>query len=124
MIYKKIIVIAFTIINFASCSNKTESETTKSLTEFKDGLATSKFKVWGNCEMCKETIEASLKTDGVFKADWNTETKIISVNYDTSKINLGKIQKNIAFVGYDNEGLNGDDIAYKNLHECCQYDRK
>ena len=31
---------------------------------------TANFKVWGNCNMCKETIEGSLKVDGVSKAEW------------------------------------------------------
>lgn len=43
--------------------------------------------------MCKETIEGSLKSDGINSADWNKDTKIISVSFDTTKISLDKIQK-------------------------------
>lgn len=82
------------------------------------------FKVWGNCDMCKGTIETSLKTEGISKADWNTETKMITVSFDSTKITLDKIQKNIAAVGYDNDGYKGDDKAYSELHGCCQYERK
>ena len=74
--------------------------------------------------MCKETIEGSLKVEGVTKADWSTETKMISVAYDITKITLDQIQKNIALVGYDNEKYKGDDKTYSELPECCQYDRK
>ena len=74
--------------------------------------------------MCKETIEGSLKVEGISKANWSPETKMISVAYDTTKINLDQIQKNIASVGYDSEKYKGDDNAYKELPECCQYDRK
>ena len=31
----------------------------------KNGITTAKFTVWGNCAMCKETIEKSLKINGV-----------------------------------------------------------
>ena len=82
------------------------------------------FKVWGNCEMCKETIETALKLDGIVKADWNTETKQIAITYDTLKIAPLKIHEAIAGVGYDTELLTGDSTAYANLHGCCQYDRK
>ncbi|MBL7891253.1 MAG: heavy-metal-associated domain-containing protein [Bacteroidia bacterium] len=85
---------------------------------------TTEFKVWGNCGMCKETIEGSLKTDGVIEANWNKDTKMIRVKYDTLMINLDDIHKQIAGVGYDTEKMKGDDTAYANLHECCQYKRK
>ena len=107
-----------------SCGNKTTTETKKTTTQVVDGITTSTFKVWGNCDMCKETIESSLKVEGITKADWNTESKIMTIAYDDKKITLDQIQKNIASVGYDNEKYKGDDIAYKGLTECCQYDRK
>ncbi len=82
------------------------------------------FKVWGNCEMCKETIESSLNTEGVKSADWNTESKQIRVEYDSTKISLDAIQQRIAATGYDNIKYNGSDSAYAALPECCQYTRK
>ena len=102
-----------------SCGGKKEELTVR--TEKVSGsVLKSTFKVWGNCDMCKETIEGSLKKDGVETADWNTETKILSVNYDTTKINLDAIEKNVASVGYDNVKYKGDDKAYTELPECCQ----
>ncbi len=120
----KYIAIIYLALTLTFCGNKTENASTISKTEIVNGIATSTFKVWGNCEMCKETIENSLKVDGINKADWSTETKIINVSYDTAKINLDHIQKNIAVVGYDNEKYKGDDKAYRGLPDCCQYDRK
>lgn len=114
----------FIALAIASCGSQSTSEKTVPTTKIENGIATSTFKVWGNCDMCKETIESSLKVNGVTKADWSTETKMISVAYDTIKISLDQVQKNIASVGYDNEMYKGDDIAYKALPECCQYDRK
>ena len=88
------------------------------------GTAKATFKVWGNCEMCKETIETSLKKDGIASANWNTETKMIEVQYDDKKITLEKIHDQIASVGYDTELKKGSDEAYANLPGCCQYERK
>jgi periplasmic mercuric ion binding protein len=106
-----------------SCGGNKEELTVK--TEKVSGsVLRSTFKIWGNCDMCKETIEGSLKKDGVEAADWNTETKIIAVTYDTTKINLDAIEKNIASVGYDNVKYKGDDKAYTELPECCKYERK
>jgi mercuric ion binding protein len=107
----------------ASCSTETLPKTPPT-TVAADGISTSTFKVWGNCETCKETIEASLKTDGIVKADWNVDSKIITVEYDSSKISIDKIEKDIASVGYDNEKYKGDDKAYAALPECCKYERK
>ena len=124
---KLIIYIATACIALAitSCENQTtKSETKVPTTQTVNGITTSTFKVWGNCDMCKETIEGSLKVDGITKVDWNTESKMITTSYDSTKITLNQIQKNISLVGYDNEIYKGDDLAYKALPECCQYDRK
>ena len=40
---------------------------------------TESFKVWGNCGMCEKTIEQSLKVKGIKSADWNKDSKIITV---------------------------------------------
>lgn len=118
------ILIACIALAIASCGNKTDSTVVESKTEMINGITTSTFKVWGNCEMCKETIEGSLKVDGISQADWSPETKAMVVSYDTAKISLDKIKKNIASVGYDNLEYKGDDAKYAELPECCQYKRK
>ena len=83
------------------------------------------FKVWGNCAMCKSTIEKSLKsTEGVKSAKWNVETKKITVKFNSKKISLDKIKKTIAISGYDTEEHKASDKTYSGLHHCCQYDRK
>ena len=48
-------------------------------------MATSKtetFKVSGNCEMCKARIEKAAKIDGVIKAEWSDETKLLTLVYE------------------------------------------
>lgn len=82
------------------------------------------FKVYGNCGMCKETIEGALKKkDGVLKKNWNVETKMVTVTYDASKITLKQIKQNIANAGYDTDEVRAKDETYSKLHGCCQYDR-
>lgn len=82
------------------------------------------FKVAGNCEMCKVTIEkAAGSVSGVQSAKWEAATQMLHLNFDKSKTSADAVQKAIAKVGYDTETYKGDDAAYKNLPECCLYDR-
>ncbi|MEO6452656.1 MAG: copper chaperone [Ginsengibacter sp.] len=81
-------------------------------------------KVWGNCGMCKKTIEKSARMGGAATAFWNEETKILKVSYNTSRSSSEKIQKSIAASGYDTQDFNSDDKAYEKLHDCCKYTRK
>lgn len=85
---------------------------------------TSELAVKGNCMMCKETIEASLAVDGVQEANWDKKTKLLTVTFDSTVINLPTIAGHVAQAGYDNELVKGDTEAYNSLHGCCQYDRE
>lgn len=82
------------------------------------------FKVWGECGMCKKTIEKAAKDSGATTARWDTESKMLSVTYNTGKTSNQKIQQAIAAAGYDTRDLTADKAAYDQLHECCKYDRK
>lgn len=84
---------------------------------------TESFKVSGNCEMCKATIEKAAKTDGVSKAEWNQKTKVISLTYNPSKVKADDILKKVALAGYDNEKFKADDKVYAKLPSCCKYNR-
>lgn len=84
---------------------------------------TETFKVSGNCSMCKSKIEKAAKDAGASKAEWNVDSKMLTVSYKSSSTNTAKIQEKIAAVGYDNAGAKGSDEAYSKLHSCCQYDR-
>ncbi len=82
-------------------------------------------KVWGNCGMCKKTIEKSLKgVDGIESATWDKTTKILSVSYDDSKVSMKKIEEKVAAAGYDTQNVKANDTAYDNLAKCCHYERK
>jgi mercuric ion binding protein len=85
---------------------------------------TAKFKVYGNCNMCKKTIDNSLDVKGVKSANWNTESKMIEIVYQPEKISEDKLHELIASSGYDTEKKKGDNNAYNNLPGCCQYERK
>jgi periplasmic mercuric ion binding protein len=99
----------FATINLNAQSKKSQTET---------------FKVWGNCGMCKKTIEKSLNSKGISKAEWNMETKMMTVVFNPKKISLSQIHKNIARVGYDTEKETASDEVYNKLHGCCKYERK
>ena len=83
-----------------------------------------KIKVWGNCESCKKRIENAAKAAGAVTAEWNEDSKILSVNYDNAKTSSEKIQLGIANKGYDTEGYTADQKVYDKLSGCCKYERK
>jgi len=85
---------------------------------------TDTIKVYGECGMCKSRIQKTLKIDGITTADWNTETKMLVVAYEVSKITNDDIQKKIAAVGHDTEKYSADDKVYEKLPGCCHYERK
>ncbi len=84
---------------------------------------TETFNVSGNCGMCEAKIEKAAKSAGANYAEWNKDTKIITVKFSSTTSNLAKIQKSIADAGYDNVGAKAKDETYDKLHSCCKYDR-
>ncbi|BAV09776.1 Heavy-metal-associated domain-containing protein [Filimonas lacunae] len=91
---------------------------------FAQEIKTVVIKVNGECGMCKKKIETAAKQPGVTKADWNKDTKQLTLSYNPAKVNTDSVQKKIAAVGYDTEKYKADDKAYGELDECCQYERK
>jgi mercuric ion binding protein len=81
------------------------------------------FKVSGNCGMCKSKIEKAAKDAGAKDAEWDSESKMLTVSYKSSTTNTAKIQQKIAAVGYDNAGAKATAESYNKLHGCCKYDR-
>lgn len=105
------------------CSSKKETKKKKSkLTSLKTERAT--FTVYGNCGMCKRTIENSLKdVKGVSEANWDGDSHEMIVVFNTKKVSLDEIKQKIADVGYDTDSHRAKDEVYSNLHGCCQYER-
>ena len=87
-------------------------------------LATGSYKVYGNCGMCKATIEKAAKSvKGVESAVWDVKSDTITVSYNFKKTNPESILQAIADKGYDSDTHRAKDEAYNNLPGCCQYDR-
>ena len=86
------------------------------------GTETS-FGVKGNCGMCKKTIETAAKSlDGVINAEWDVNTKQVSLVYDSQIVDLMSIHKVIADSGYGTELVQNNTDSYENLPLCCKYD--
>ena len=85
---------------------------------------TESIKIYGNCEMCKAIIEKAGNLKKTAKVDWNEETKMASITYDSKATNTYAILKRIALAGYDSDSFLAPDLAYSKLKDCCKYERK
>src|SRR6187402_3241827 len=70
------------------------------------------FRVNGACEMCKERIEKTLKVRGVRSAEWNVDSKMLTLVYSPTIVSLLKVHKIIAGVGHDTEFEKAKDAIY------------
>lgn len=77
----------------------------------------------GNCGMCKKTIEAAALVKREARAEWNVDTKVATITYDSTRTDVDAVMKRIALAGYDNAGYLAPADAYAALPGCCQYDR-
>lgn len=84
---------------------------------------TETVKVYGNCSMCETTIEKAAAKKKVSVVNWNQDTKMATITYNSKKTTLEAVLKNIALAGYDNEKFLAPDEAYNNLPGCCKYER-
>ena len=83
------------------------------------------FEVSGNCDMCKNLIETTVKSEeGVKTVRWNMLSKTMKVKFNPNLTSTDEIQKAIAGIGYDTEKYRAEDEVYEELHYCCQYERK
>lgn len=97
--------------------------TTASSAQIKNAK-TETIKVYGNCGMCETTIEKAGSKSNFYKTDWNVDTKMASITYDSKKISATAVMKSITLSGYDNDNFLAPDDVYNKLHECCKYDRE
>ncbi len=84
---------------------------------------TEKVKVYGNCEMCKNTIEKAGNLKKASKVVWDKDSKLATLSFDSKKTTEDQILKRIALAGYDNEKYFAPDEAYAKLPNCCKYQR-
>ena len=81
----------------------------------------AEIKVYGNCGTCKARIEKALDRTGIKTASWNTETKMLSVVYNSGKLTEQQIHNFIAEAGHDTDKAKAKDETYAKLPYCCLY---
>jgi periplasmic mercuric ion binding protein len=85
---------------------------------------TEKFEVAGNCGMCEARIEKAAKSvEGVSTADWDKETKMIEVAFNSETADIHKVHQAIAKAGHDTKMHKATDNVYDELPGCCKYER-
>lgn len=90
----------------------------------KSSVIETQVHVWGSCDIAKIKIDSAAKLDGVEKAEWNKETKLLTLKFDSTKVTLNQILENVAAAGFDNEKYFADDYAYEQLPDSCKYERR
>ena len=85
---------------------------------------TATVKIFGNCDICKASIEKAGNLKKLASVDWNKDTKMATITYDAKKTNEEEILKRIALAGYDNAKFLAPEDAYNKLSDCCLYDRE
>ncbi|PZX93380.1 MULTISPECIES: DUF3347 domain-containing protein [Flavobacterium] len=81
-------------------------------------------KIYGNCGMCEAKIEKAGSLKNVANVDWNADTKMAVLSYDSKITSQDEILKRIALSGYDSDKFLAPDDTYSKLAGCCQYDRE
>lgn len=84
---------------------------------------TETVRIYGNCGMCKTTIEKTGNIKKIAKVEWDQDSQMATLTYDAKKTNQDEILKRIALAGYDSDKFLAPDDVYNNLHGCCQYER-
>ncbi len=85
-------------------------------------IVASQFMVYGNCEMCKKTIEkAALSIKGVKMAKWDIPSNQLSLLYHRRKVEVINIHNAIAKSGYSTSEIKAKKEDYNKLPMCCQY---
>lgn len=85
---------------------------------------TEKVKVYGNCGMCETRIEKAVNgVDGVTSAEWDKETKMLEVKFNSPDGDLHKVHMAVAKVGHDTDMHKAKDEVYDALPACCKYER-
>ena len=79
--------------------------------------------IYGNCSICKKTIESAANVKNVVHVEWNKDTKMAVLTFDEKKTNQDEILKRIGLAGYDSDKFLTPDNVYAKLETCCQYER-
>jgi hypothetical protein len=110
--FSKITIAAAFLLSITSCASGFKNATTQTV------------QINGNCGMCETTIENAGNKKKEATLDWNRETKLAVLVYDSVKTNRDEILKRVALAGYDNQSFRADDAVYNSLPGCCHYSRE
>lgn len=111
-IISKLMVASILLLSFTTAQAQIKNATTASV------------KIYGNCGMCEKTIENAGNLKKVASVDWDKNTKMAEITFDSKKTTQDEILKRIALAGYDSDSFLAPTDVYDNLHGCCKYDRE
>lgn len=107
----KFIMIASIVLSSLACTAQIKNQQTEIV------------KIYGNCGMCESTIEKAGNINSQASVDWNKETKMATLSYNSLKTSKEEILKRIALAGYDSDTFLAPENTYASLPSCCQYER-
>ena len=92
-----------------------------SFTAFGQKKSEITFDVNGVCGMCEVRIEKAFDLPGILNADWNLETKKLTVAYKTKMYSVEDLHAVAANAGHDTDLAKATEEVYTGLHGCCKY---
>ena len=106
------IMMAFTVLlSVTVCNAQTKNTKTETV------------KIYGNCALCESTIEKAGNIKNEATVDWDKDTKLATISYDSLHTSKEQVLKRIALAGYDSDIFLAPDNTYAGLPGCCQYER-
>ena len=81
---------------------------------------TKTIQVKGECGKCKDKIEQALDIPGVTFAEWNKETKMLTIRYNDKKVSEDQIHTTISNLGYATNKMAANTASQSKLDKCCQ----
>lgn len=76
--------------------------------------------VKGECGKCKVKIEEALDIPGVSFAEWNKETKMLTIRYNDKKVSETEIHTQISNLGYATDQMEANKESQAKLDNCCK----
>lgn len=118
---KEKLVAAIEKIGYTTEFTKEGTQINKACSHDKEAKAIIKIKVNFHCANGKALLDKELmKVDGVFSAVADVETKIVTIEYDTNKLDKEKLVAAIEKIGYTTE-FSKEDTEIK---KACTHDKK
>lgn len=89
------------------------------------GQKTYQTRVSGNCGQCQERIESAAKSiTGVNTANWKESEQKLYISYSGDSVTvIPAVHQALQKVGHDTEWGKAPDKSYRQLPECCRYER-